>query len=139
MLEFPYASLPGGIARPILAVVLEGPTGRRLLDGLLDSGSDRTLFPESEARAVGLRLRARPDGSIRTAGGVSIPYRLADAVLELRASSTVLRWRTSIAFAPDPLQIIHLGYRGFLQFFHCTFQGPEKKILLDPRPALSRV
>jgi hypothetical protein len=105
----------------MIAVGLEGPTGRRLLDGLLDSGSDRTLFPEREARAVGLQLPANPDGRIRTAGGISIPYRLADAALELRASATIVRWHAPIAFAESPLQIIHLGYRGFLEFFHCSF------------------
>jgi hypothetical protein len=136
MLDFPYVTLPGGIERPMLPVILEGPVGRRLLDGLLDSGCDRTLFPEREARAVGLQLPARPDGHIRTAGGVAIPYRLAETVLELRRSATVVRWRTSIAFAPEPLQIIHLGYRGFLQYFHGTFEGPEKRVMLDPRPGL---
>ncbi len=80
MLEFPYVELPGRISRPIIAVVLEGPTGRRLLDGpldgRLDTGSDRTLFPQREAQAVGLQSPANPDGHIRTAGGVSIAYRL---------------------------------------------------------------
>jgi hypothetical protein len=45
-------------------------------------------------------------------------------------------WKASVAFADDPLHIIHLGNRGFLDFFHCVFQGPEKKILLDPRPGI---
>jgi hypothetical protein len=36
--------LPGGIVRPMIAVAIEGPNGRRLLDGLLDTGSDRTFF-----------------------------------------------------------------------------------------------
>lgn len=61
MLEFPYLQLPGGVTRPIIPVVLEGPSGRRLLDGLLDSGSDRTLFPRREAQAVGLQLPPNPD------------------------------------------------------------------------------
>jgi hypothetical protein len=137
MMEFPYLDLPGGISRPIIAVMLEGPTGKRLLDGLVDTGSDRTLFPEREAQAVGLQLPADPDGHIRTAGGVSIPYRVSDAVFKLRASASVIRWRASIAFAESPLQIIHLGYRGFLEYFRCTFYGPEKKIALEPQPNLT--
>jgi hypothetical protein len=136
MLQFSYVHLPGGISRPILAVVLEGPTGRRLVDGLLDSGSDRTLFPDREARSVGLQLPPHSSSRIRTAGGVWLSYRLADAHLELRTFAGVVRWRASIAFTPDPIQIVHFGYRGFLEFFHCTFQGPEKMILLDPRPTL---
>jgi hypothetical protein len=136
MLEFPYLDLPGGVSRPIIPVVLHGPSGKRLLDGLLDTGSDRTLFPQREAQIVGLPLPDNPDGHIRTAGGVSIPYRLSDAVLELRASATVVRWRASVAFAEAPLQIIHLGHRGFLEYFRSTFHGPGKRIVLERQPNL---
>jgi hypothetical protein len=92
--------------------------------------------PAFEAQAVGLALPANPDGHIRTAGGVAIPYRLADTVLELRRAATVVRWHASVAFAPEPLQIVHLGYRGFLEYFACTFHGPDRKIVLDPQPGL---
>jgi Aspartyl protease len=128
--------LPGGIDRPIIAVAIEGPTGKRLLDGLVDTGSDRTLFPHREAKSLGISLPAHPDGWIKTAGGVSIPYRMADIVLELRASGSSVRWGTPVGFAEDPLSLIHLGYHGFLEYFHCTFRGPEKTIRFDPRPNL---
>ncbi len=131
-------SLPGGIARPIVAVAIEGPVAVRLVDGLLDTGADRTIFPRREAQSVGINLPRNSDGHFRTAGGVSISYRLAEAQLELRSGTNCLRWRTVVAFADDPLSIIHLGNRGFLEFFHCTFQGPEKKVLLSPRPVLPR-
>jgi predicted aspartyl protease len=128
--------LPGGIVRPMIAVAIEGPNGRRLLDGLLDTGSDRTIFPTREARAIGIPLPSLPDGSIRTAGGVAIAFRIAEVVLELRGAGSLVRWKTPVAFAGDPLSLIHLGTRGFLEYFHCTFLGPERKILLDPRPSL---
>jgi hypothetical protein len=136
MLDFPYMHLPGGINRPIIAVAIAGPHGRRLVDGLLDTGSDRTIFPEREARAIGISLGASPDGSIKTAGGVSIAYRLAEVVLELRSSGSSVRWKTPVAFADERLTMVHLGYRGFLEYFHCTFQGPEKKVVLDACPTL---
>ena len=126
--------LPGGVVRPIIAVAIEGPRGRRLLDGLLDSGSDRTIFPAREARSIGVSLPAAPDGSFKTAGGVSIPYRLAEVVMELRGNGTIVRWKSLVAFADSPLVMIHLGTRGFLEYFHCTFMGPKKKIVLDPQP-----
>ena len=137
MLEFPYMDLPGGTTRPMIAVAIEGPAGRRLADGLLDTGSDRTIFPHREAQSIGVGLPIAPDGAFQTAGGISIAYRLAEVVLELRSSTgTTVRWRTSVAFAEDPLSIIHLGYRGFLEHFHCTFLGPEKTVRLDPSPVL---
>ncbi len=136
MLDFPYMHLPGGITRPIIAVGIEGPGGRRLLDGLVDSGSDRTIFPQREAKPLGIQLPTMADGSIKTAAAAAIAYRLAEVVLELRAGGSIVRWKTPVAFAEDPLSLIHLGTRGFLQYFHCILMGPEERVLLDPRPSL---
>ena len=136
MLEFPYMQLPGGITRPVIAVVLEGPGGRRLLDGLLDTGADRTIFPQREAKAPGISLPAQADGTFQTAGGIAIAYRLTDVVLELRSSGSSARWRTTVAFAEDSLQLIHFGMRGLLEYFHCKFMGLEKKVTLDPQISL---
>lgn len=128
--------LPGGVTRPMVAVVIEGTKRRRLLDGLLDTGSDRTIFPRREAKVVGARLPRTADGATKTAGGVVIEYRLGEVVLELRTAVSVVRWKTKVAFADDPLSLIHLGTRGFLEYFHCTFMGPEQKVILEPRDSL---
>ncbi len=130
MLEFPYMHIVGGVARPIIAIAIEGPSGRHLLDGLVDTGADRTIFPRGDAALLGIQLSSEPNGAIKTAGGVLIDFRLADVVLELRGSGSIVRWKTSVAFAESPLSVIHLGTRGFLEFFHCTFLGPEKKVRL---------
>jgi hypothetical protein len=139
MLDFPYMGLPGGITRPIIAVLIEGPGGTRLLDALVDSGCDRTIIPQREAKALGIQLPLTADGSIKTAGGLVIEYRLADAVFELRSAGAMVRWKTAVAFAADPLSLIHLGTRGFLQYFHCLLLGPEERVQLDPRPLLPSV
>ena len=136
MLRFPFMRLPGGISRPIIPVIIEGPAGKRIIDGLLDTGADRTIFPEHEAQSIGVALGKRPDGSFKTAGGVSIPYRLADVTLELRSSGAVVRWTSEVAFAESPLNMIHLGYRGFLEYFHATFEGPQHAVVLNPQPGL---
>jgi hypothetical protein len=104
-----------------------------LVDGLLDTGSDRTIFPQREAKAIGIQLPAQVDGSIKTAGGVAIAYRMAEVVLELRTTGSVVRWKTAVAFADDALSLVHFGTRGFLQYFDATFKGPEGKVLLNDR------
>ena len=129
-------TLPGGIHRPMIAVLIEGPKGIRLIDGLLDTGADRTIFPLREAKSIGIQLPANIDGKFQTAGGVSIPYRLATVALELRIRTASIKWQSTVAFADAPLSIVHLGNRGFLEFFHCDFQGPEKKLVLVPQPSL---
>src|SRR5437762_2101998 len=127
MLEFPYMAGAGGIVRPLIAVAIEGPRGRRLVDGLLDTGADRTLFPLREAEEIGIQLPAQTSGIVKAADGVAIAYRLADVVLELRSHGSIVRWKASVGFAEPPLSLIHLGTRGFLEYFHCTFFGPEKR------------
>jgi hypothetical protein len=62
-----------------------------------------------------------------------MPFRLADATLELRTPGCAVRWRATIAFADEPLSIIHLGVRGFLEFFHCHILGPEQRVTLVPQ------
>ena len=114
----------------MIPVILDGSTNKRIIDGLLDTGADRTVFPARQAQAVGVSLPTSIDGTFQTAGGVSIPYRLADVVLELRSSGTSVRWKSTIAFADSPLGLVHLGVRGFLEYFHATFQGPEQKLRL---------
>lgn len=49
------------IHRPIVALRLQGPTGRWAhIDVLLDTGSDVCLFPESLAQRLGIDLASLP-------------------------------------------------------------------------------
>jgi hypothetical protein len=56
--QIPQPSLGGSIVRyrPITAVRISGPAASWILDGLLDSGSDDTIFPEWVAPMVGVDL-----------------------------------------------------------------------------------
>ena len=54
----PIPSLAGSLdrPRPVYAVRITGPTHTRLIDGLLDTGSDDTAFEEAVAASLGLDL-----------------------------------------------------------------------------------
>jgi predicted aspartyl protease len=64
MFVFRYMDLPRGVTRPVIAVIVAGPSGKRIIDGLLDTGSDRTILPQRLAQAIGVQLPDAPDGSL---------------------------------------------------------------------------
>jgi hypothetical protein len=86
----PLPSLGGAMTRyrPILAVRVSGPAGTRSLDGLLDSGSDDTIFPEWIAPMIGVDLAAAIQHDIHLAGRSHFPARASEtayaALLEQR-------------------------------------------------------
>src|ERR1700692_4718005 len=71
--KLPQPSLAGALLRhrPITAIRISGPGGSWILDGLLDSGSDDTGFPEWVASVVGLDLNLAVDHDIHLAGRAS--------------------------------------------------------------------
>ena len=59
-----------GLHRPIIPLVIESAQGSRLIiDALVDTGSDITLFPEGVANSldISLALASRKSGSWTTA------------------------------------------------------------------------
>ena len=137
MLQYSFMRVSDEVVRPIIPVIFEGPRERNIQDGLLDTGADRTILPERQARRLGVTLPAEPDGIARAAGGGALEYRLAEVTIELRAAGQIVRWKASVGFTEQPIAITHLGYRGFPEFFHSTFQGPEEMILLEPTAGIA--
>jgi hypothetical protein len=136
MLEFDYVEVPSGLSfRPVVPLFLEGPNGRFIIDVLVDSGADTVELDTRLAQQLGVRLSAKPTGSIRSSSGDIRPYFDGKITLELRRSGSIVRWSTLAAFTERPVRNL-LGQRGGLEFFHAHFLGPERRLILEEQPNL---
>lgn len=132
----PQPSLGGAMVRhrPITAIRVSGPGGSWILDGLLDSGSDDTIFPEWIAPMIGVDLAAATGHDIHLAGrGKPIRCRYASAKLRITdGASEIYEWDAMVGFIAAPIKCPLLGQAGFLQFFDITFQGADHAVNLAP-------
>jgi len=120
-MRFPYSTLLSSRDRPIIPVLVEGLGLRRLIRGLLDTGSDVTLLPYRLALDLGVALG--PSRQIGTATGQAVTYRLGHVTLELRSESETIRWRAEVGFTAASLSVPVFGDQGFLEFMVSTFDG----------------
>ena len=137
----PQPSLGGGLVRyrPIMAIRVGGPAGSWILDGLLDPGSDDTIFPEWVAPVIGLDLSAAVDHHLHLAGRAS--------PLRCRYFSTTLRitdgkqesyeWDAVVGFVAIPLKCPLLGQAGFLQYLDFNFRGADHIADLSPNASFA--
>ena len=111
-------TLLGQQRRPIVSVMAESPSGVRVvLDALVDSGSDITLFPISLAERLKLDLTGIAPVPIQTALGPTAAYLPSELLLELRRPPQVVRWKATIGFLPRSMAYGILGTKGFFEHF----------------------
>jgi hypothetical protein len=86
----PIPSLAGSRfrQRPVLAVRLTGPATTKLRDGLLDTGSDDTVFSEALALLLGIDLRPALERQLVLAGRPR-PVRCRYAPVQLRITDGI--------------------------------------------------
>ena len=116
--------------RPVIGVALLGPTGMIAQDGLLDSGADDTLFPESVAALIGIDLTHAPQGTASGFGLGTIPVRYAEVILRIADNQEQRQWRAWVSFASVKRRYGLLGFAGFLQYFTATFHGDREEVKL---------
>jgi hypothetical protein len=123
--------------RPVMAVLLTGPTNCRLHDGLLDTGADDTVFDEAIAGLIGVDLSQAEERLVGLAGRPR-PARCRYAPVELRITDGVSEtyvWTAVVGFTVGPLHYNLLGQAGFLQYFRAEFDGEYREATLLPRPS----
>jgi hypothetical protein len=118
----------------VLAVRINGPARSLLLDGLLDTGSDDTVFEEWVATTIGVDLSHAAERQVGLVGRANL-VRCRYAPVELRITDGVretCQWTTLVGFVSTHLRYSLLGYAGFLQFFDAEFRGANQEVVLTP-------
>ena len=137
----PQVSLGGATLRyrPITAIRISGPGGTWIVDGVFDSGSDDTIFPEWIAAMIGVDLNLAIEQDIHLAGrGKPIRCRYHLASLRLTdGKHETFEWDGMVGFVAVPLKCPLLGQAGFLQYFDVTFQGANHWVEVIPNQSFS--
>jgi hypothetical protein len=132
--HLPQPSLGGGVLRyrPILAVRITGPTGWVLLDGVLDTGADDVIFPDTVAPHLGLDLSQAERRDVGLVGrkAVACDYAPVELLITDGISETY-RWTAVLGFVASTLLTRPLlGYASFLQYFDAEFRGDDRAVIL---------
>jgi hypothetical protein len=130
--QHPVLSLGGRWVRPrpVIGVTLIGPSDSRLRLGLLDTGGDDTLFPESLAPILGIDLTNAPESMGRGVGLGGVPLRYAQVGLRITDGKEFREWTGWVGFTSASLYYPILGFAGCLQFFTATFHGDREEVEL---------
>ena len=130
--QSPIISLGGRFDRPWPAVPVTslGPGGSWLVDGLLDSGSEDTVFPEWMANRLGIDLTTAPTGTAAGVGGGGGLLRYAEVTLRVADNQERREWQAWVGFTSTKLRHPLLGFAGFLQYFTATLYGDREEVEL---------
>ena len=132
-MRFP-TSLRDGQLRPIVSVQVSVPgLSPVIVDALVDTGADVSLFPKRVAERLQLNLTSLPTRIVSAAVGGQCEYRLCDVTLELRRFPETLRWNTTVGFVEHRMSYAILGTRGLFEFFRLTYDAGEHWLDLTPR------
>jgi hypothetical protein len=124
------------IYRPIVPILVHGPSGSARVYPLLDCGADYTILPMSVANVVGIELDTNRRGTVGGIEGGSLLTYPGAAELELNDRVQSYRWRTSIRFAEGNNML--LGHLGCLEFFTATLDHFGRIFELEPNAAYAR-
>lgn len=135
----PIPSLGGSFTRyrPVKAVLLIGPSGTRLRDALLDTGSDDTVFEEWVAQRLGIDLTNAAERLLSLVGRPQ-PIRCRYATVRLRLTdgiSETFEWEAIVGFAATRPRYSLAGHAGFFQFFDATFRSQTREAEIVPNAA----
>lgn len=129
------------LLRPTIEVEVHGPSGRRTMNALVDTGADLTIFPLSLAQQLGIDVSPSDEPTTTDFSGTVLTLEEGKAEFELNSpeGDETLRWNAVIQFIdfgdPDDDTAV-LGHVGFLNYFTAVFDGEQASLELIPNGAL---
>jgi hypothetical protein len=123
--------------RPMLPLVIIGPTGRRTRQTLVDTGAAGTILPMALATAIGIR-EFQSSGMLQGIGGARSPsVHYGEVLLRIHQGAEVCQWRSFVGFPEAPLLFEGiLGISGGLEYFHTTLDVFASQLTMIPRISL---
>ena len=137
----PDTGEPTVIFRPEIRITVHGPHASGEFVGLVDTGADNTVLPESVAHSLGIPLIPGKGPAAQAFGGQQLSLSYGEVALELGGHGGPLRWRTQAYFVAggNNDETIVLGHQGFLEYFTATFVGEDFSLDLTPNPYLLQI
>ena len=137
-MKFRYVKIPTGdphkkwISRPMISIVLYGPRGSIIVDALIDSGADRSLFHISLARAIGIDVSKYPKATFSGIESGELHASLCDVKIEILG----MRGTTKVAagFVDSPGVSAILGQEGFFDNYRIKFEKDRDIVEIVPAP-----
>jgi hypothetical protein len=129
---------PLAVFRPEVEILVHGPNGSKVLQALVDTGSDNTVFPAYVARELGIRVQSATGPAAEAFGGHQVALSYADIELELIHVEGNVRWTAQAFFLVEESdeETVIVGRDGFLEYFTATFIGDEFALELKPNAFL---
>lgn len=134
LIPIPDSEDLGIVLRPEIPVTLIGPKGDAPTLGLVDTGSDITIFPKRLADLLGILLQPSSEVRATVFGGSPVALDVGDVTIRLERDGEVVQWTESVCFfdmaGELSDQVAVLGHAGFLDYFTATFDGKEGVLML---------
>jgi hypothetical protein len=136
-MRFKYSQYPTpdgkNIYRPSVPIVLKNGSSFILVEAVIDSGADFTIFPIEIAGVLNLKLDKNSKKNFIGAG--SNPFTVYPSPVKIehilrQSGFRSLKWKTDVYFAESQPAIL-LGNQGFLDQFVVTFDGKKKEIEIN--------
>ena len=116
-----------------------GTAGKGTYSGLVDTGSDNTIFPMAVADRLGIATIVEEGPLAIVFGGHRVQLLIGSVTLELESGGEVIQWTTEVCyhdFANAEDETVILGHAGFLDYFTATFDGKQGTLTLVPNDDL---
>lgn len=135
-MKFPYIKFPPfsptlkWISRPLISIIIIGPTGSWEGHGLIDSGADRCLFNVEIAKQIGIDLLESSTEDFSGIEGGKISAKISKVRLKIMGIDQEIELNAGFV---DSLGVsVILGQDGFFDAFRIKFEKDHGIVEITP-------